>query len=273
MPAKKKPRAPTRRTVKKRGQKKPAKKKLRPKGTRARKKSAPTRRAPRGKAARQRALRTPPAVAPAPTSQWIRPVLDHVERARTGFAGQLRKLAGSTSWSHADTPELVGLERWGRVLTALERRAGVRALVAAAQHGFPKARSRGAEALNDLEGAAVEVQILRAARWLEEPSDANAQDLKQAYDRARQSHVWEGDLHPTETECFYWYLEIGQCACAAILNDDRPGAGESYYGWSPSTCVGRGLVIAARGLRAPDADIDAVLEGIGAAIAASFADA
>ena len=62
-----------------------------------------------------------------------------------------------------------------------------------------------------------------------------------------------------------------RCACAAILNDEKPGTEESYYGWSPSTCVGRGLVIAARGLRPPGSDIDLVLEGIGAAIAASFA--
>lgn len=258
MPAKKKPAAPKQPAAKKTARNKPARA--------AKKKSRAAIKKPARRRATRAALTTPRVMAPS----LLPAVREHIERARTGFAGQLRKLAGSTSWSHADTPELVGLEKWGRTLTSLERRAGVRALVAAAQHGFPKARAKGAEALNDLEGAAVEVQILRAARWLDEPSNANAQFLKRAYDRSRQVHVWEKDLHPAESECFYWYLEIGQCACAAILNNESPGAQESYYGWSPSTCVGRGLVIAARGLRPPGADIDVVLEGIGAAIAASF---
>lgn len=65
-------------------------------------------------------------------------------------------------------------------------------------------------------------------------------------------------------------MEVGQCACAAILNDEKPGTEESYYGWSPSTCVARGLVVAARGLRAPAADFDVVLEDMGKAIARAF---
>ena len=193
----------------------------------------------------------------------------------------VRKLATGSAWSFSEGPELNGLEKWGKALANMDRRAGIQALVAAAQHGLPRVIATGGEAVADLgfagkdsdpivDGAAVEVQVLRAARWLLDPSDANRASLDKAYDRTRQLNVWDDDLLPSATEQFYWYLEVGQCACAAILNDEKPGTEDSYYGWSPSTCIARGLVVAARGLRTPGADFDAALDKMGAAIATAF---
>lgn len=207
----------------------------------------------------------------------------HVASAATGFAGAVRRLATGSAWSFADGPELNGLEKWGKALAHIDRRAGIRALVAAALHGFPKVVEAGGDALNDLgflgkdedtihggDGAPVEAQLARAVRWLDNPSEANRAAIVSAYDRTRQLNVWDDDLLPSPQEQFYWYLEVGQCACAAILNDEKPGTEDSYYGWSPATCIARGLVVAARGLRQPGADFDGVLDDMGKAIASAF---
>lgn len=195
------------------------------------------------------------------------------------FATYLRSLGSESPWEFADAPELVGLERWGRELAQRDRVAGIGALVAAAHHGFPIAAERGGSALEGMgftgndddpihDGAAVQVQIARALAWLDAPGDVTAERVDQAFDRTRQLNVWEDDLRPPEDSTFYWYLDVGQACCAAILDVGADPNGDSYYHWPTPTCVGRGLVMAARGLRGPHHGIAAVVNGLGAAMAA-----
>jgi hypothetical protein len=196
------------------------------------------------------------------------------------FADYLRELGATGDgepWLHADTPQLAGLERWGKALTAKDRHAGIAALVRAAQHGFPIAATagggeivgiafRGQEGDQIVDGAAVEVQIARAARWLDDPSTIGAVD--EAYDRTRQLNVWDDDLRPSDRSAFHWYLDVGQCCCAAILRGGGNPAGDSYYEWPPPVTVGRGLVMAVRGIRNEGADLDQILTDLGAALTA-----
>lgn len=183
-------------------------------------------------------------------------------------------------WEHANTPELAELERWGIELATRDRTAGIAALVKAAQYGFPKVIAAGGEALEGLgftgedsdpihDGAAVEVQIARAAAWVADPSKANAAKVSEAFDPGRQLQVWEEDLHPTEETAYFWYHEIGQCLCAAIGKPAGKADGASYYEWPAAQSVGRGLVIAARGLCGPGANTAQVVKDLRAAIGAS----
>ena len=196
------------------------------------------------------------------------------------FADYLRELGATGDgepWRHADTSQLAGLERWGRALTGKDRHAGIAALVRAAQHGFSIAAVagggqivgmafRGQEGDPIFDGASVEVQIARAARWLDDPSTIGAVD--EAYDRTRQLNVWDDDLRPSDTSAYFWYLDVGQCCCAAILRGAGNPAGESYYEWPPAVTVGRGLVMAVRGIRNEGADLDQILTDLGAALTA-----
>jgi len=189
------------------------------------------------------------------------------------FTEECRRLAtveGPLPWPHADSLELVGLERWGTQLAASDREAGVCALVLAAQHGFPRVVAAGGAAIADIglrgregepfvDGAAVEVQLGRAARWVDEPNATNRDAAADALDPTRQLHVWEDDLRPADDAAFYWYLDVGQCACSAIVRDGGDANGDSYYHWPASACVGRGLVVAARGLRMPGVEVAAIL--------------
>ncbi len=195
------------------------------------------------------------------------------------FATYVRSLGSESPWEFADTPELVGLERWGRELAQRDRVAGVGALVAAAHHGFPLAAKAGGSALDGMsftgndddpihDGAAVEVQIARALAWLDDPGPVTEERVDQAFDKTRQLNVWEDDLRPPEDSTFYWYLDVGQACCAAILDVGSDPNGDSYYSWPTPTCVGRGLVMVARGLRGPHHGIAAVINGLGNAMAA-----
>ena len=196
------------------------------------------------------------------------------------FADHLRELGATGAgepWVHADTPELAGLERWGTALATKDRQAGIAALVRAAQFGFPLALVAGGSAIVGLgfrgsegepiaDGAPVEVQIARASRWLDDPSTIGAVD--EAYDRTRQLNVWDDDLRPGDATAYYWYLDVGQCCCAAILRGAGDPEGTSYYEWPPATTVGRGLVIAVRGIRNEGADLDQILTDLGTALTA-----
>lgn len=195
------------------------------------------------------------------------------------FATYLRSLGSESPWAFADTPELVGLERWGRELAQRDRVAGIAALVAAAHHGFPRAAEAGGSALDGMgfsgldadpihDGAAVEVQIARAMEWLDDPGPVSEERVDEAFDRTRQLNVWEDDLRPPEDSTFYWYLDVGQACCAAILDVGSDPNGASYYDWPTPVCVGRGLVMAARGLRGPHHGIAAVVNGLRKAMAA-----
>jgi hypothetical protein len=179
----------------------------------------------------------------------------------------LAAAAESAAWEHADDPLLVGLERWGRMLAAADRTAALRVLVAAAQRGFDRIAERSAPALADvgffgaeddeiLDGAAVQVQLARVAAWLDAPEATRAK-VDEAYDRTRQLVVWDDDLMPAENESYFWYLDIGQLCCAAVLNSPTlSGEHGDYYGWPPEVCIARGLVVAVRGLRSYERSVE-----------------
>ena len=216
---------------------------------------------------------------------WRDEVRAQVAPAADRFAAYLSTVArrkGPAPWPHADRPELVGLERWGTALAKLDRDAGVLALVAAARDGFPRAVAAAGDGIRSLgftadeptaDGAPVEVQIEAARQWLERGEARAVGALQAALDPSRQLHVWSDDLLPTAENAWYWYHEVGQCCLSAILRGDEPGPaslGDSYYAWPAGTCVGRGLVVAARGLRSPGHDPRGVVADMGKAIAAAF---
>jgi histone H1/5 len=185
------------------------------------------------------------------------------------FAEELRNLSVHSldAWTHADMPELMGLERWGRELATKDLEAGIAALVEAARFGFPRAAEAGREELVDVgffadhpsvDGAPVETQIEVAAAWLDNPDHLDA--VKNAFDQTRQVHVWEDDLRPEDGRAYWWYTEVGQCCCAAIIRDGGTADGASYYEWDPATIVGRGLVMAVRGVRQEETNVDEILD-------------
>ena len=172
---------------------------------------------------------------------------------------------GASGWEHADTELLVGLERWGTELAVRNRQAGVAALVLAAQAGFSRVAEAGGEELLSMgffanepcaDGAPTEAQLMRCARWL---VDGDVDPVAAAFDPSRQLYVWDDDLRPGDEVSHYWYLDLGQCCCAAVLNQQGDAAGGGYYEWPPEVCVGRGLVVAARGLRRPGADLETIV--------------
>jgi hypothetical protein len=185
------------------------------------------------------------------------------------FAEHVRNLSvhAEDAWAHADMPELVGLERWGRELAQKDKLAGIAALVEAARFGFPRAGEAGREELVDAgffadhasaDGAPVETQIEVCAAWLDNPEHLDA--VKNALDQTRQLNVWDDDLRPEDGRAYWWYTEVGQCCCAAIIRDDGKPDGDTYYEWDPATIIGRGLVMAVRGIRLEDANVDEILD-------------
>lgn len=180
----------------------------------------------------------------------------------------LATAAKPAAWEHADEALLVGLERWGRALAIADRAAALRVLVTAAQRGFDQVAKRSAEQLADVgffgkeadkiwDGAAVQVQLSRVVAWLDAPKAMHAK-IDEAYDRTRQLVGWDEDLMPSEKESYFWYLEIGQLCCAAVLNKptlNKIDQGD-YYGWPPDVCIARGLVVAVRGLRAYERSVE-----------------
>jgi len=210
-----------------------------------------------------------------PARQRLRDALAWVE----DFVVECARLAGDDGpapWPHADTPELVGLERWGTQLAKSDREAGVCALVLAAQHGFPRVLAAGGDELADmgfrgdevLDGASVEVQLDRCARWVDDPSEPNRQAVQDGIDPTRQLHTWDPDLLPRDAQAFRWYAELGQLASVAIIKGDGDPASTSYYYWPAEVSAGRGLVVAVRGLRTEGSDVAAILRDIYAALTA-----
>lgn len=180
----------------------------------------------------------------------------------------------SSPWEHADSDALRGLEAWGRKLAERDLRAGLRALVTFGRAGFPTIVERGGKAIKGMgflasekshDGLPVEAQLDRVAKWLDDPKSA---DVKRAFDPSRQLNVWDDDLRPSDDQAWYWYSELGQCACAAILNEGKGSeSGESYYSWPPAWCVARGLVIAVRGLRTHAGEEAAIIDRLSAELA------
>ncbi len=199
------------------------------------------------------------------------------------FLDELRRLAagdGPPPWAHADAPLLVGLERWGRALAEQDGSAGVIALVAAAQHGLPRVLAAGGDELTDLgysagtpsvDGAPVESQLIVAAAQARDPDPEHRDAVDDAFDGTRQLHAWDDDVRPADAQAYFWYVEVGQCALAALRGEPQRGAadGDSYDDWPAPVSVARGLVIAARGLRQPGVALEAIIAAIGGAIAAA----
>ena len=92
--------------------------------------------------------------------------------------------------------------------------------------------------------------------------------VDEAFVRTRQLSISDEELLPPDSEAYRWYLDVGQCCCAAILHRDGDPEGGSYYEWPPEVTVGRGLVMAVRGIRSEGADLDQILTDLGAALTA-----
>ncbi len=92
--------------------------------------------------------------------------------------------------------------------------------------------------------------------------------MAEGNDPSRQLQVWDDDLRPSDDSAHWWYLDVGQCCGHAITRTTGDPRKHSYYDWDPEACVGRGLVLAVRGLRAKGADIDAILDDVRAALVA-----
>lgn len=200
------------------------------------------------------------------------------EVAATGpdFAAYLGGL-GATGWAYADAPELAGLEAWGTALARRDHRAGVGALVRVAQLGLPRVLAAGGDALENMgfrasepqaDGAPVEAQLALAAAWLDAPDAAHVAAVRGGIDPTRQLHAWDDDLRPEDEHAYFWYLEVGQCCGLAITRDGGDPASGSSYDWDGATCVGRGLVLAVRGLRLPGVDLGALIADVRGALAA-----
>jgi hypothetical protein len=199
-----------------------------------------------------------------------------VEATGPDFAAYLRGLR-ATGWHHADTPELAGLEQWGTELAKRDRMAGIGALVRTAQHGFPVAIAAGGIGLDSmgfhasegsLDGAPVETQIAIAAAWLDAPDRTHLAAVSAGNDPSRQLQIWDDDLLPSDDRAHWWYSDVGQCCGHAITRTKGTASGSSYYDWPPEVCVGRGLVVAVRGLREKGTDIGSLLAKIRAALVA-----
>lgn len=222
----------------------------------------------------------PPASAPAPApapaaSDWRADLRAEIEATGPDFARYLAGL-GASGWEHADSAELAGLEQWGTELTKRNLRAGIGALVRAAQYGLPIALERGDTGLDGMgfkasearaDGAPVETQIARAAAWLDTPDAAHRGAVAAANDPSRQLQIWDEDLIPNDDRAHWWYLDVGQC-CGYAITRSSGGSSGSYYQWAPEICVGRGLVVAVRGLRCRGAKVTEILGELRAALAA-----
>ena len=109
-------------------------------------------------------------------------------------------------------------------------RVGIGMLVRVAQTAFPLVAAVGADRLTGSEffadddiggepvvdGAPLEVQLATLMSWLEGETDEQA--IAAVYDRTRQLYVWDDDIRPPDEQSFMWFTEVGQCACAALLN-------------------------------------------------------
>jgi hypothetical protein len=202
-----------------------------------------------------------------------------VEATGPDFARYLAGL-GAAGWEHADSPELAGLEQWGTELAKRNRRAGIGALVRAAQYGLPIVLDRGDSGLDGMgfkasepsaDGAPVETQIARAAAWLDAPDPTHHAAVVAANDPSRQLQIWDDDLIPNDDRAHWWYLDVGQCCGYAItrtIGTPSPATSGSYYQWSSEICVGRGLVVAVRGLRCRGAKVSEILGDVRAALVA-----
>lgn len=155
--------------------------------------------------------------------------------------------------------------------------AGIGALVRTAQYGLPRALAAGGIGLENMgflaseesmDGAPVETQVALAAAWLDAPDADHLSRVAAGNDPSRQLMIWDDDLRPPDDRAHWWYADVGQCCGHAITRTTGRADGDGYYEWPPETIVGRGLVIAVRGLREKGASIDAILADVRAALVA-----
>lgn len=228
------------------------------------------------KAGARRAAPVSPPQAEVITPDW-RPVL----RAAVEATGPdfFRYLAAwdARGWEHADSHALEGLEHWGTELARADLRAGLGALVRVAQHGLPIVLDRGGIGLEGMgfragepcgDGQPVEEQLARVAAWLDSPDETHRHAVVAAQDRARQAFIWDDDLLPNDDRAHWWYVDVGQCCAYAVTRVGGIDEGRSYYQWPAETCVGRGLVIAVRGLRCRGAALADILRDVRGALLA-----
>lgn len=225
------------------------------------------------------AAKTKPAPKPAaaaPASDWRAALRSAVDATGPDFAAYLRGL-GAKGWEHADSAELAGLEAWATDLAKRDRMAGIGALVRTAQLGIPRVLEAGGIGLDHMgfkasepsaDGAPVETQIALAAAWLDAPDAKHTAAVSAGNDPSRQLQVWDDDLRPSDDSAHWWYSDVGQCCGHAITRTKGDPAKDSYYDWPSETCVGRGLVIAVRGLRGVGADLGAILRDVRSALVA-----
>ena len=207
---------------------------------------------------------------------WRDDVRAAVAAGGNDFAAHVTALAPTRgAWKHADEPALAGLEVWGKTLAERDAAAGIGALVLVAQHGFPIATDAGGDQIENMgyfakekhaDGKPVEEQLARVLAWLDAPTDANRKRVAEAFDRTRQLNAWDPDMNVTDEVAFYWYLEVGQAACAAVLGEGDDPEGDSYYAWPAPLCVGRGLVLAIRGLRMPRTSVGPLVKAAAEAL-------
>lgn len=184
--------------------------------------------------------------------------------------------ADFTPWKHSTTRALMGLEQfgWSTMLPypGNDGRVGVGLLVRVAQTAFPLVAAVGGQELSsaaffadhdavaesEADGAPLETQLATLMSWLDEDADEKA--VAAVYDRTRQLYVWDDDIRPSYDQSFMWLTEVGQCACAALMNEDGDPNDRGYYGWPPGACVGRGLVATIRALTPTGADVAGVYD-------------
>ncbi len=177
-------------------------------------------------------------------------------------------------WRHSTTPALVGLEYFGAGTmlphAQFNARVGIGMLVRVAQTAFPIVAAAGGKALagaaffadDDIgnepgvDGAPLETQLATLMAWLEQEAEVQAVDA--VFDRTRQLYVWDDDIRPLDDQAFMWLTEVGQCACAAVINPGGDATDRGYYGWPADVCVGRGLVAAVRAVTPPGSDVTAI---------------
>jgi hypothetical protein len=210
------------------------------------------------------------------TPDW-RPVLRAAVDAMGSDLAARLAAHDARGWEHADSHALEGLEHWGTELARQDLRAGIGALVRVAQHGLPIVLERGGIGLDGMgfragdpcgDGEPVEVQVARVAAWLDAPDESHRHAVVAAQDRSRDAFIWNDDLLPNDDRAHWWYVDVGQCCVYAVTRVGGIAEGRSYYQWPAETCVGRGLVLAVRGLRCRGAALADILRDVRAVLVA-----
>lgn len=165
-------------------------------------------------------------------------------------------------WAHADDPVLKGLEHWATDMAIQDRDAGTAFVVATAAlvipHGVAAAGSEAASlgltraGWTRNAGAPAEEQILRASELFVDASDAAFEAVQRSFDTSRQQPIWQ-QAPIDDAHAYRWHAELGQLCLAAILRPANSGRADShsYQAWPSEHCVGRGVVVALRGMRRP----------------------